>query len=305
MRDLRRKERNLRKAALKTMQESNNRLQNMSKEEQKKQKEAQEKKLAAELKKIKHERKIQKEAGKVGLTRWNVQAVEFDWLFDDDFGKKFLVSLANTNDIEVFSVEIVQNIVMFMWKFYRRAIAKWIMIPFLFYFITYIIYATWIKKGKDESDLKWGDYGRTDLAFCIILLIWFVYFIYIEFRQMIYYKIKYFTNFWNLIDICSLILNMFWVISDLCGLNTTKHIPVLACSVLIMWLKLVYFGRMLLSTAWMVRMMIGTVIDLRWFIFVFYLMMIGFSNVFFIISRVDSPQFTGGTFGKAIQYTYQ
>ena len=255
--------------------------------------------------KIKQDRKKQKEAKKAGESRCNVEAIEFDWIFDDDYGKKFLVALANTEDIEVFSVEIIKNIIMFMWTYYRIAIAKWVMIPFIFYFLWYIIYATWIKKGKDESSQTYGNYGRTDLAFCIILLIWFAYFIYIEIRQMLYYKLKYFTNFWNLIDISSLILNMFCVISDLCKLNTTKHIPVLACSVLIMWLKLVYFGRMFQSTAWMVRMMIGTVVDLKWFIVVFYLMILGFTNSFYIISRVDANQFTGSTFDKAFEYTYQ
>ena len=254
---------------------------------------------------LKNDRKKQKEAGKIGLTRCNVQAVEFDWIFDENFGKGFLVSLANTNDIELFSVEIIKNIVMFMWRFYWRALAIWIMIPFLFYFITYIIYATWIKMGKDEASDSWGSYGRTDLAFWIIILVLIIYFVYIEIRQIAYYKTKYFKNFWNLIDISSLILNSFWVISDIAELNTTKHIPVLAWSVLIMWLKLVYFGRMFLSTAWMVRMMIGTVVNLRWFIFVFFLMVLGFSDVFLIISRVSQPQFVGGTYVKSFEYTYQ
>lgn len=122
---------------------------------------------------------------------------------------------------------------------------------------------------------------------------------------MIYYKSKYFMSFWNLIDISSLILNMFCVISDLAGLNVTKHIPVLACSVLIMWLKLVYFGRMFQSTAWMVRMMIGTVVDLKWFIVVFYMMVLGFTNSFYIVSRIDNSMFTGITFEKSFEYTYQ
>ena len=135
------------------------------------------------------------------MSRCTVEAVEFDWIFNDDYGKEFLVTLANIEDISIFSVEIIKNIVMFMWRYYRKAIAVWIMIPFLFYFITYIIYATWITKGKDESSESWGTYAKTNLAFCIILLVFILYFIYVEVQQMRYYKRKYFTDFWNLLDI--------------------------------------------------------------------------------------------------------
>ena len=109
-----------------------------------------EEKLEAEIELLKKNQKKQKEAGEFGLTRWNVQAVEFDWIFDDRYGRKFLVSLANTKDIDIFSVPIIKNIIMFMWRFYRIAIVTSVMIPFIFYFIVYIIYATLIIKGKND-----------------------------------------------------------------------------------------------------------------------------------------------------------
>ena len=121
-----------------------------------------EERLEAELELLKKNQKKQKEAGTIGLTRCNVQAVEFDWIFDDRYGRKFLVSLANTKDTDIFSVPIIKNIVMFMWRFYRIAIAKYVMIPFIFYFIAYVVYATWIKKGKDDNN---GGYKIIDYVF--------------------------------------------------------------------------------------------------------------------------------------------
>ena len=239
------------------------------------------------------------------LTKCSVQAIEFDWIFDENEGGKFLEALSSTKDIDIFSVEVVKNIILHMWELYGFEITKWIMIPFIFYFTAYIIYATWIKKGKDDLNQIWRDYGTTDFVFCIILLFLTLYFAYIEIIQMLYLKVEYFKKFWNIIDIISLILNMFCVITDLAGLNSIKHTPVLACSVLIMWLKLVYFGRMFLSTAWMVRMIINTVVNLKWFILMFYLMVVGFSNSFMIISRIDNLEFTGKTIDKAFEYTYQ
>ena len=117
-------------------------------------KKIEEEKLEAELGLLKKKQKKQKEAGKFGLTRCNVQAVEFDWIFDDRYGRKFLVSLANTKDIDIFSVPIIKNIIMFMWRFYRIAIVTSVMIPFIFYFIVYIIYATLIIKGKNDFNSK-------------------------------------------------------------------------------------------------------------------------------------------------------
>ena len=178
------------------------------------------------------------------------------------------------------------------------------MLPFFLYFIVYIIYATWIKKGKDESGKKWGDYGRTDLVFWIFLFVFFIYFIYYEIRFLLYHRLNFFKNFWNYMDIVSLLINIFCVISDICGLNPKSHIPILAFSVLLMWIKLIYFGRMFLSTAWMARMIFGTIFDLKWFIIIFYLMVLGFTNAFSIISRIDFSSFAGTSFGEVFQYTY-
>jgi len=261
--------------------------------------------LKIEQKQLEKDLKKQREAKTKGLTRYEIQAIEFDWLFDDDNGKKFLIALAHTDDIEVFSVKIIQHIIFFLWSYYKMAIALWIMFPFILYFIMFIIYATFINNRKAvESDSN-GNYHRTDLAFVIILLVLVAYNIYIEVRQMIYYKVKYFTTFWNLIDLTSLIMNAFVLIADLSKLNLTKFVPVLACAVLLMWLKLVYFGRMFLSTAWMVRMIFAVIYDLGYFLFVFGLMVLAFSNSFFVISRNNSPQFTGGDMGEAFKYTYR
>ena len=132
---MRRKGRKIKKDIEKKTKELQESRKHLSKEEQEKKKKEDKEKLDENLKKLKQDRKKQKEARKSGQTRCNVKAIEFDWIFDDDYGKKFLVALANTEDIEVFSVEIIKIIIMFMWTYYRVAIAKWIMIPFIFYFL--------------------------------------------------------------------------------------------------------------------------------------------------------------------------
>lgn len=83
-------------------------------------------------------------------------------------------------------------------------------------------------------------------------------------------------------------------------------VPMLAVGVLLMWLKLIYFGRMFLSTAWMVRMIYSVTSGLGNFILIFAIMVIGFANTFIIVARVSDPIFTGeGGFWDAIKYSYR
>ena len=163
--------------------------------------------MEAAQKQLEEDLKKQKEAKKQGLSRYDIQAIEFDWLFDDNYGKKFLVALATTDDIELFSLDIIQKIVMFLWKFYRRAIFFQVLLPFLVYFITFILYATWINEEKFNEDSKYSSYWNANIAMVAFLLVIIVYQATIETRQILYYKMQYFKSFWNLVDVCSLILN--------------------------------------------------------------------------------------------------
>ena len=92
-----------------------------------------------------------------------------------------------------------------------------------------------------------------------------------EAKQIIDSKIGYFTNFWNLVDMISLLLNTVIIICDLSDIDSQDLTTLMGIAVLFMWLKLFYFGRIFLSTAGIVRMILQITFDMRYFLVIFLL----------------------------------
>lgn len=112
-------------------------------------------------------------------------------------------------------------------------------------------------------------------------------------------------SYWNAINFISLILNVFVVLADLGEMSRYYVVPFLAVAVLFMWIKLLYFGRMFFSTAWMVRMVSSVAKDMRFFLIIFTISVISFANAYEIISRNGTPPISGGSFFYAIVYSYK
>lgn len=81
----------------------------------------------------------------------------------------------------------------------------------------------------------------------------------------------------------------------------------MATTVLLMWLKLFYFGRIFFVTAAMIRMVIEITYDMRIFLVIFILTVAGFAHCFFLIARnYDKDDlFTGNTLWRAFIYSYR
>lgn len=105
-----------------------------------------------------------------------------------------------------------------------------------------------------------------------------IYFSYFEIRQIMFHKFAYFLSFWNLVDLITLLLNTAVVISDVSGIDERDYITLSGVAVLFVWLKLFYFGRIFISTAAMIRMIIEITYDMRWFLLIFLLAVAAFGN---------------------------
>lgn len=270
------------------------------------------------------ERKAQKEAAVQGLRPYTIKAIEFDWIFDKNYGKKFLSALSKTEHTKIFELQIISDIVLYMWGYYRTQIIFQLLFPFIVYFAVFIMYASWISNRKSIENGSMGDTYYTInfifLMFIIVMLIWNGYF---NIRKLIYYKHKFFKSFWNWVDIGSFVLNLIVIIMDLKDKSYSKIVPVLSLATLLMYVKLIYFGRISRKTAWMVRMIYSVTIDIRYYLFIFVIMVLGFSNSFYIINKNgdhingynsdgfygytgNNKIFThGDTFGFAIVYAYK
>jgi hypothetical protein len=260
--------------------------------------------LDEEIKDFEKRKQAQYERTKQTLQKYDVQAIEFSWLFNHAHRKNFLKALTNTKDIEIFSLDIVKNILMFLWGYYRGVIFGIILIPFLIYFLTFILYASYINRRKEDETNKDGDYHRANDALIIIIFIGIIMSFILEVSKIIYSYKSYLMSFWNIISLISLVLNFFVVTADLSGMGERTLLPPMAIAVLLMWIRFFYFGRVFLSTAWMVRMIYSVIKEIGYFLLIFFLMVIGFANVFFIIQRIENNNFAGDTFWKAITYSY-
>ena len=234
-----------------------------------------------------------------GLKKYEINAIEFDWLFNKTDGVDFLFTLSKTKSIEVFSIEIIRLIILYLWSFYRRAIFFYMFIPFMLYFCWFLIYSTWMQSQDEET------YSTSKQVLIILIFIEIAYNVVFEIIKLVYFKRKYFTSLWNYINITSLILNMITMICDLAKIKSQSLVPMLSVSVFLMWIKLIYFGRMYFSTAWLVRMVVAIIKDMKYFFLVFAIMVIAFSNSFYIISKNGDPSITGDNFWYSVTYSYR
>lgn len=62
--------------------------------------------------------------------RLEIRAIEFDWIFNNKEGVGFLDSLAYTDNIDLFSLNIIRYIIRFFWGTYRKYILLYLFMPF-------------------------------------------------------------------------------------------------------------------------------------------------------------------------------
>lgn len=141
--------------------------------------------------------------------RIDIQAIEFDWIFNNTEGRAFMNTLAYNKDIGLYSLSIVRYIIKFCWSYYRIYIVCYLLIPFLIYFALFIFYATYIHKRVVETDHgPWEGFGCANSLSIIFLFLFIAYFSFFEIRQMKLMKWSYLSSFWNMVDLASLLLNL-------------------------------------------------------------------------------------------------
>ena len=82
------------------------------------------------------------------LKRVSLKAIEFDWLLNTHYGAEFLNELSVTSNINIFALDIIKDIIYFQWNYVKAAIIKYLMIPYIIYFVMFWVYATYIAKNK-------------------------------------------------------------------------------------------------------------------------------------------------------------
>ena len=126
-----------------------------------------------------------------------------------------------------------------------------------------------------------------NFVFASIILLLIYIFVGLEYQSFLLYKSQYFYSFWRILEICSIILNIGFIVSHLAGANEIKMRPFGAITVIVMWCKLIKYLKLFRQTAPLVRMIMQIVSDMKTFSIVFALAVISFGNCFFILTRID------------------
>lgn len=91
--------------------------------------------------------------------------LEFDWIFKGESGKLFVDALANTRSETLFEVQTLKFAIKFLWSFYFYKLLLLVFIPYVLFFIAFLIYATFLYEGPEGGNQA----SRITLAVICIL----------------------------------------------------------------------------------------------------------------------------------------
>ena len=240
------------------------------------------------------------------IKRVTVTGIEFGWIFDSQEGADFLQELSETENIRIFEHDIIKDIVLFQWSYIKIHIILKLLIPYLIYFLIFVLHVTYIIKNEHyESGNESGPYHISAWVFGSIILIFNVFWAYVEFTQMMFHKSVYFKSFWNLLDLSSVVLNTAVVIMEFSNAEFAQINRVSSVSVLILYFKIFYFLRIFFETGYLVRMIIEIVKDMRNFVLILLISVFAFANSYYILGRnSDSTNFAGENVAGAFVFSW-
>ena len=110
-----------------------------------------------------------------------------------------------------------------------------------------------------------------------------IYFFYIESKQFMKDPTDYFGDFWNITDLLSYFLCLIVIILDRANVDASINRPIASLCLIILWIKMFYFLRVFESTSKLIRMIIEIVNDMKNFLIVMIIGIVGFSGGFYIL----------------------
>ena len=134
---------------------------------------------------------------------------------------------------------------------------------------------------------KLDDAFAAILRFCIVMMVFALYFMYIEGYQIKKQKLVYFGNFWSYIDFMPSVM----IIVTSLVLLLTPYDPhtlahLMSICTLFYWCKFLSILRMFKSFSYLIRMIVLVVFDMKYFLGVLLLAMTAFGDGFYMVSNL-------------------
>jgi len=202
-------------------------------------------------------------------------------LFQGKSISEFCYELDQIEDEKILGNETLEIIIGEIWKTTRPRILWFIFVPYMLKFILFIVYISFIFQPDGERTL-------TDWIIQIPILLFSLIQLFMVGKQMLHKGAShYFLSvgvIWNLLDIASLVLVSIFIVMNLMGYIHDANLYIIGgLAVFCLWLKLFYFMRMFQDTAAFVRMIIEMLIDIKIFLFIFFVGILAFSNCLYVL----------------------
>ena len=169
----------------------------------------------------------------------------------------------------------------FLWQGYFKVIKDKLFLPFFFYLLSFSFYVTYLSK---EHSNEFNFTFCLEWACLIFSAKFFMHFMLLEAIQISKDRLAYFTDFWNLMDFSSLILNALYVFAELRNSFSENTINLIgAICIIIMWTKMFYWMRILKPFAAFIRIVTAIVKHIGVFSAMLLLVLIAFANCIMVL----------------------
>jgi ABC-type multidrug transport system fused ATPase/permease subunit len=232
-------------------------------------------------------------------------AIEFDWILKTQEGKDFLQYLSETENLRIFDNEIIKYIVYHQWNKFLPYICVLLFVPFLIHFVLFLFYATWLYHETEVEDDKNGEYYPITLTIAIIILFFQFFFTLIEILQVYHHRWHYFTSIYNLFDLFSILLNTTCVVLHFTNANEKDFNAAACVAVLVIWFRFFYLLRVISTTAYLIRMILEIIWDMKWFTLALFIAICAFGNSLYVIGRNADDNLAGTNLLYGFIYSYK
>ena len=187
----------------------------------------------------------------------------------------------------IFNNKVLGMVIQHKWHSYAKNDYIKEAIQYLCSFVIYITNFVYIyPQRQDETD---GDYYvKVSMILEIITLVFFVLYSKEEIKQIYWngWK-KYFSFFWNWIDICVILGTFSSLILDLISMKVNM-IPyplklLVAITLLFLWARMLSYSRGIKGSGFLIRLVGQVIIDIRYFVIMIFLAVLAFASSGYVL----------------------
>ena len=191
--------------------------------------------------------------------------------------------LSNCENDQIFATKQIKALIEFFWQGYFQAITDRLFIPFAAYMLLFCFFVTY---QDQDNNHEMSLFFCLEIACLVVMGKLYVRFLLMEVIQIFMDGWKYFTDFWNLIDMGSLILNAYYVCFRLKGIHSPDTLNVIgSICICIMWTKMFYWMRIFKPFASFIRVVEAIMKHIAVFSAMLIMVFLAFANIVIVLQK--------------------